>query len=97
VFKRLRSIRTDCFYVEVLAIKNGKEINRFTGVIDEDQIETILLFIVKMIYKLFVFFRIKIVHLLSVDTLLNIDLEEYNSYNSHRLVMVVLVEDTHSS
>jgi hypothetical protein len=42
VFKRLRSIRTDCFYVEVLAIKNGKEINRFTGVIDEDQIETIL-------------------------------------------------------
>ena len=26
----------------VLAIKNGKEINRFTGVIDEDRIETIL-------------------------------------------------------
>jgi thioredoxin-like negative regulator of GroEL len=28
--------------VLVLAIKNGKEINRFTGIIDEDRIETIL-------------------------------------------------------
>lgn len=28
--------------IVVLAIKNGKEINRFTGLIDEDRIETIL-------------------------------------------------------
>ena len=26
----------------MIAIKNGKEINRFTGLIDEDRIETIL-------------------------------------------------------
>jgi thioredoxin-like negative regulator of GroEL len=28
-------------FILVIAIKNGKEINRFTGLIDEDRIETI--------------------------------------------------------
>jgi thioredoxin-like negative regulator of GroEL len=30
------------FLFPVVAFKNGKEISRFTGVIDEDRIETIL-------------------------------------------------------
>ena len=35
-------IRFICLSILVLAIKNGKEIGRFTGVIDEDRIETVL-------------------------------------------------------
>lgn len=35
-------LKGNCFEILVLAMKNGKEIHRFTGMIDEDRIESIL-------------------------------------------------------